>query len=64
MTMGVVASDKYLDGGFMAAPDADVTDGLLDIVVMKDSGSLKMLDELVNVEWQLRRRGQHTVHKS
>ena len=50
MTMGVVANGKYLGGGFMAAPDADVTDGLLDIVVMRDSGSLKMLDELVNVK--------------
>lgn len=50
MTMGVVANGKFLGGGFLAAPKADVSDGLLDIVVMKDSGSLKMLDELVNVK--------------
>jgi YegS/Rv2252/BmrU family lipid kinase len=50
MTMGVVANGKFLGGGFMAAPEASVSDGLLDLVVMKDSGSLKMLDELVNLK--------------
>jgi YegS/Rv2252/BmrU family lipid kinase len=50
MTMGVVANGKFLGGGFMAAPKARVADGLLDLVIMKDSGSLKMLDELVNVK--------------
>ena len=34
----------------MAAPEAEVNDGLLDLVIMKDSGSFKMLDELVNVK--------------
>jgi diacylglycerol kinase (ATP) len=50
MTMGVVANGKFLGGGFLAAPRADVSDGLLDFVVLKDSGSLKMLDELVNIK--------------
>jgi YegS/Rv2252/BmrU family lipid kinase len=50
MTMGVVANGKFLGGGFMAAPEAHVADGLLDLVVMKDSGSFKMLDELINVK--------------
>jgi diacylglycerol kinase family enzyme len=50
MTMGVVANGRFLGGGFMAAPEAEVADGLLDLVVMKDSGSFKMLDELVNVK--------------
>ncbi|HEV8387708.1 MAG TPA: diacylglycerol kinase family protein [Nitrososphaera sp.] len=50
MTMGVVANGRFLGGGFMAAPSAEVNDGLLDLVVMKDSGSFKMLDELVNVK--------------
>lgn len=50
MTMGVVANGKFLGGGFMAAPEASVSDGLLDLVVLKDSGSLKMLDELVNIK--------------
>jgi diacylglycerol kinase (ATP) len=50
MTMGVVANGKFLGGGFMAAPEASVSDGLLDLVILKDSGSLKMLDELVNIK--------------
>ncbi|HJS83251.1 MAG TPA: hypothetical protein VJ742_10505, partial [Nitrososphaera sp.] len=41
---------RFLGGGFMAAPNAEVNDGLLDLLVMKDSGSFKMLDELVNVK--------------
>jgi YegS/Rv2252/BmrU family lipid kinase len=50
MTMAVVANGKFLGGGFMAAPHASVKDGLLDVVILKDSGSLKMLDELVNLK--------------
>lgn len=50
MTMGIVANGKFLGGGFMAAPEASMFDGLLDLVVLKDSGSLKMLDELVNIK--------------
>ncbi len=50
MTMGVVANGKFLGGGFVVAPRADISDGLLDIVVIKDSGSLKMLDELVSIK--------------
>jgi diacylglycerol kinase family enzyme len=50
MTMGIVANGKFLGGGFMAAPQASVSDGLLDIVILKDSGSFKMLDNLVNMK--------------
>lgn len=50
MTMGVVANGKFLGGGFLAAPEASMSDGLLDLVILKDSGSLKMLDELVNIK--------------
>jgi diacylglycerol kinase (ATP) len=50
MTMGVVANGRFLGGGFMAARDADVSDGLLDLVVLKDSGSFKMLDEMINMK--------------
>ena len=50
MTMCVIANGRYLGGGFMAAPEANVSDGLLDIVILKDSGSLKMLDDLVNIK--------------
>ena len=50
MTLGVVANGKFLGGGFMAAPIADVSDGLFDMVVLKDSGSLKMIDELAKIK--------------
>ena len=29
---------------------ANMSDGLLDLVVLKDSGSLKMIDELINMK--------------
>jgi YegS/Rv2252/BmrU family lipid kinase len=50
MTLGIVANGKYLGGGFKAAPLADVYDGLFDLVVLKDSGSFKILDELVKMK--------------
>lgn len=50
MTMGVVANGKFLGGGFVVAPEADMSDGLLDLVVMKDSGSLKILEGLISIK--------------
>jgi len=50
MTMGVVANGQFLGGGFKIAPSANMSDGLLDLVILKDSGSLKMLDELINMK--------------
>jgi diacylglycerol kinase family enzyme len=50
MTMAVIANGGFLGGGFRAAPRADMSDGLLDLVILKDSGSFKMLDELVNMK--------------
>jgi diacylglycerol kinase (ATP) len=50
MTMAMVANGSFLGGGFKAAPKADMSDGLLDLVILKDSGSIKMLDELVNMK--------------
>ena len=49
MTMGVIANGIYLGGGFKAAPKASVSDGLLDITILKNSGSFKMLDGLVDM---------------
>ncbi|MFL6359691.1 MAG: diacylglycerol/lipid kinase family protein [Nitrososphaeraceae archaeon] len=55
MTMAVIANGKYLGGGFKAAPQASVSDGLLDIVILKNSGSFKMLEEFISMKrWQLR----------
>ena len=50
MTMAVVANGQFLGGGFKAAPHANMSDGLLALVVLKDSGSLKMIDELINMK--------------
>ena len=50
MTMGVVANGRYLGGGFKAAPQASVSDGLLDLTILKNSGSFKILDEFVNMK--------------
>jgi diacylglycerol kinase (ATP) len=50
MTMGVIANGKFLGGGFMAAPEASFSDRLLDVVILRDSGSLKMLDKLANIK--------------
>lgn len=50
MTMAVVANGKFLGGGFLAAPRADVFDGLLDLVITKNSGSIKLVDELINMK--------------
>jgi YegS/Rv2252/BmrU family lipid kinase len=50
MTMAMVSNGQFLGGGFKAAPEADMADGLLDVVVLKDSGSLKVLDELVSIK--------------
>ena len=50
MTMCIIANGKYLGGGFKAAPRANVSDGVLDIVILKDSGSLKMLDDFINIK--------------
>jgi diacylglycerol kinase family enzyme len=50
MTMRVVANGKFLGGGFKAVPQADVSNSLLDVIILKHSGSFKILDELVNMK--------------
>jgi diacylglycerol kinase family enzyme len=45
-----VANGRYLGRGFKAAPKASVSDGLLDITILKNSGSFKMLDELATMK--------------
>ena len=40
----------------MRAPRADISDGLLDMVIMKNSGSFKILDKLVEI------KGESQVH--
>lgn len=38
-----VANGRYYGGGFMAAPVADVSDGLLDVVIVKNIGRLRFI---------------------
>jgi diacylglycerol kinase family enzyme len=47
LTMAVVANGNYLGGGFNAAPRASMSDGLLDLVITKNSGSFKILNKLI-----------------
>jgi diacylglycerol kinase family enzyme len=50
MTMGMVSNGSFLGGGFQVATRADVADGLLDTVVIKNSDSFKILQKLVNIK--------------
>jgi diacylglycerol kinase family enzyme len=50
VTMAVVANGRFLGGGFKAAPRAKFSDGLMDIIILKNSGSLKMLDKLIELK--------------
>ena len=50
MTMGIIANGKFLGGGFKAAPEANVLDGLLDVVILKESSSLEMVENFVNIK--------------
>jgi diacylglycerol kinase family enzyme len=50
ITMAIVANGKFLGGGFNAAPKASMSDGLLDLIILKNSGSLKMLQRLVEMK--------------
>lgn len=50
ITMAVVANGNFLGGGFNVAPKANISDGKLDVVIMKSSGSLKMLRKLVEMK--------------
>ena len=50
LTMGVIANGNFLGGGFNVAPKANMSDGKLDVVIMKNSGSFKMLKKLVEMK--------------
>lgn len=65
MTIGIVANGRFLGGGFVAAPKADMSDGLLDVLVLKESGSLKMLNELASMkDGQYKEEGNMFYEKS
>jgi diacylglycerol kinase (ATP) len=65
MTLGIVANGRFLGGGFEAAPAADMSDGFLDVLILKDSGSLKMLYELSSMkDGQYKEEGNMFYKKS
>jgi diacylglycerol kinase (ATP) len=51
----VVANSAYFAGGTPAAPDADVTDGLLDVITVSDGPKLSFVRVML-----LASRGRHT----
>ena len=52
MTMAIIANGTYLAGGFRLAYDAKIDDGLLDLVMVKDSGSFKFLNSLIDIKME------------
>ena len=51
----VAANSAYFAGGTPAAPDADVTDGLLDVITVGDGSKLSFVRVML-----LASRGRHT----
>jgi diacylglycerol kinase family enzyme len=49
MTMCVIANGKYLGGGFRAPPKASISDGLLDIVILKESSNLERIENFLKL---------------
>ncbi|MDX1373408.1 MAG: hypothetical protein R3321_13125, partial [Nitrososphaeraceae archaeon] len=50
ITMCIISNGKYLGGSFKVAPQAQIDDGFLDIIIVKNSGSFKMLKELISMK--------------
>ena len=50
MTMVVIANGRFLGGGFKAAPEANILDGLLDVVILKESSNLEMIENFLNIK--------------
>lgn len=54
----IIANGKYFGGGMLAAPDAELNDGLLDVHIVKGSGKLQLLAKLMKL-----RDGSHIHDK-
>ncbi len=50
MTMGVIANGKFLGGGVQAATNARVNDGLLDIVIIRNSDGFGIVNEIISLK--------------
>ncbi|TIN59819.1 MAG: diacylglycerol kinase family lipid kinase, partial [Mesorhizobium sp.] len=57
MALVAVANGKFFGGGMMVAPDAELTDGQFDIVILRAAGKLKLI-------WDIRLLygGRHRNH--
>ncbi len=56
MTMAMVSNGSIMGGGFNAATRAEMNDGLLDTIIVKNSSSFKILDKLVDIK-----RGEESI---
>ncbi len=56
MTMAMVSNGHIMGGGFNAATKAEMDDGLLDTVLVKNSGGFKILEKLVDIK-----RGEESI---
>jgi len=48
--MCIISNGKYLGGSFKVAPQAQIDHGFLDIIIVKNSRSFKMLKELITMK--------------
>jgi diacylglycerol kinase family enzyme len=63
MTMAIVTNGIYLAGGFRPAYNAKINDGLLDLVMIKDSGSFKFLSSLIDVKMEDHSDKQNIIYE-
>lgn len=63
MTMAIVANGRYLAGRFQPAYNAKINDGLLDLVIVKDSGSLKFLTGLMDINMEDHSDNPNIIYK-
>ncbi|MDN5867737.1 MAG: hypothetical protein L0H55_10115 [Candidatus Nitrosocosmicus sp.] len=56
MTMAMVSNGSIMGGGFNAATKAEMNDGLLDTIIVKNSSGFKILDKLVVIK-----RGEESI---
>jgi diacylglycerol kinase family enzyme len=61
ITMAVISNGKFLGGGFNVAPRASISDGRLDLIIMKNSGSFKMLEKLVEMKGESEYTNQENI---
>jgi diacylglycerol kinase (ATP) len=63
LTMGIVANGVYLAGGFRPAYNARMDDGLLDLITVKDSGSFKFLNSLIDIKMEDHSDKQNIIYE-